>query len=51
VEHLNQTNKWLGEINEFKDVVADMPATEQRVGYAPTAPPLLKGQVRGKATG
>jgi len=38
VEHLDQTNKWLSELDEFKDLVADMPATEMRIGYAPAAP-------------
>jgi hypothetical protein len=42
VEHLDQTNKWLSELDEFKDLVADMPATETRVGYAATPPPLLE---------
>jgi len=43
VEHLDQTNKWISELDEFKDLVADMPTTEQRVGYAATvAPPLLE---------
>jgi hypothetical protein len=41
VEHLDQTNKWLSELDEFKDLVADMPATEVRVGYAASAPPLI----------
>jgi hypothetical protein len=42
VEHLDQTNKWLSELDEFKDLVADMPATELRVGYnAATPQPLL----------
>jgi len=43
VEHLDQTNKWLAEMDEFKDLVADMPATDLRVGYAVTAatPPAL----------
>jgi hypothetical protein len=41
VENLNQTNKWLAEINEFKDAVGQLPPTEGRVGYAPTAPPVL----------
>ena len=41
VEHLDQTNKWLSQLDEFKDLVGDMPATELRVGYqaAPWAPP------------
>ena len=41
VEHLDQTNKWLSELDEFKDLVPDMPSTELRVGYAATAPPPL----------
>ncbi len=42
VEHLDQTNKWLSELDEFKDLVADMPSTELRVGYTATAlPPVL----------
>src|SRR5258705_3306248 len=46
VEHLDQTNKWLSELDEFKDLVADMPATERRVGYAPSTPPPLPEPVR-----
>jgi len=44
VEHLDQTNKWISELDEFKDLVADMPATEMRVGYAASAaaPPLIE---------
>ena len=46
VEHLDQTNKWLAELDEFKDMVGDMPATEQRVGFEaslPPSPPLIEG--------
>lgn len=39
VEHLDQTNKWLSELDDFKDLVGDIPATEQRVGYQATWPP------------
>jgi hypothetical protein len=46
VEHLDQTNKWLSELDEFKDLVADMPPTELRVGYAPSLPPQLPEQAR-----
>jgi hypothetical protein len=50
VEHLDQTNKWLSEMDEFKDLVGDMPATEQRVGYQTswqTPPPVIEGpQIR-----
>jgi len=41
VEHLDQTNKWLSEMDEFKDAVGDMPSTELRVGYQASATPLL----------
>jgi hypothetical protein len=47
VEHLDETNKWLAEMDEFKDLVGDMPATELRVGYnstaaaAPEPPPIM----------
>jgi hypothetical protein len=40
VEHLDQTNKWLSEMDEFKDLVADMPSTELRVGYQSSFTPL-----------
>ena len=50
VEHLDQTNKWLAELDEFKDLVGDMPNTELRVGYqasassplAVAAPPVIQ---------
>jgi hypothetical protein len=44
VEHLDQTNKWISELDEFKDLVGDMPATDLRVGYEaarPVAPPPI----------
>jgi hypothetical protein len=43
VEHLDQTNKWLSELDEFKDLVGDMPNTELRVGYENPAHPLTVG--------
>ncbi|HVM47615.1 MAG TPA: hypothetical protein VMU04_06280 [Candidatus Acidoferrum sp.] len=45
VEHLDQTNKWLSEMDEFKDLVGDMPTTELRVGYQPTATPMTANPV------
>lgn len=43
VEHLDQTNKWLSELDEFKDLVGDMPATEMRVGFDTAAvPPVIE---------
>src|SRR5882672_4106147 len=43
VEHLDQTNKWLSELDEFKDLVGDMPNTEMRVGYDATAQAAAPG--------
>ena len=40
VAHLDQTNKWISEMDEFKDMVGDMPSTELRVGYQASAAPL-----------
>src|SRR5207248_2498028 len=50
VEHLDQTNKWLAEMDEFKDLVGEMPSTELRVGYqaTPPAPPPALQDVRVK---
>lgn len=53
VEHLDQTNKWLSELDEFKDLVADMPATDLRIGYqaqpSPQAPPVIEpGQIQAQ---
>jgi hypothetical protein len=45
VENLDQTNKWLTEINEFKDSVGQIPATEMRVGYRTrSVPPPIPAQ-------
>ena len=45
VQHLDQTNKWLSELDEFKDLVPDLPNTELRVGYettpGATTPPVI----------
>ena len=35
VEHLDQTNKWISELDEFKDIVGELPATEVRAGFEP----------------
>jgi hypothetical protein len=37
VEHLDQTNKWISEMDEFKDLVGDMPAVDVRIGYGTPA--------------
>jgi hypothetical protein len=45
VEHLHQTNQWLAEMDEFKDLVGDIPQSRSRVGYEAEAPPVI-GQVK-----
>ncbi len=48
VENLNQTNKWLAEINEFKDSVGNLPPAAMRVGYSPNPmPPKLPEAEQG----
>jgi hypothetical protein len=49
VEHLNETNKWLAEIDQFKDMVGDLPNTEQRLGYLSNTPPVISSEVRQPA--
>jgi hypothetical protein len=34
VEHLDQTNKWLSEMSDFRDMVGEMPNSQTRIGYA-----------------
>ena len=38
VEHLDQTNKWLSEMDEFKDLVGDMPSTDSASVTRPPPP-------------
>ncbi len=53
VENLDQTNKWLSELDEFKDLVGDMPSTELRVGYtlSPPAPPPVIAEALSRKRG
>ncbi len=47
VEHLDQTNRWISELDEFKDLVGDVPDTQARVGYqGNAAPPVIDGAGR-----
>ncbi len=51
VQNLDETNKWLSQMDEFKDLVGDMPSTEMRVGFQPASVPAAstirpKGRVR-----
>ena len=40
VDHLEQTNRWLAEMDEFKDLTTDLPETSQRVGFDAVQPQL-----------
>jgi hypothetical protein len=44
VEHLHQTNRWLAEMDEFKDLVGDIPSTPVRVGYDASKPPVIEAR-------
>jgi len=49
VEHLDQTNKWLSEMSDFRDMVGEMPDSPKRIGYAATSavpPPIQQGSPR-----
>jgi hypothetical protein len=41
VAHLDQTNQWISEMSEFKDLVGEMPESTARIGYSPAAPPPI----------
>jgi hypothetical protein len=40
VEHLDQTNRWLAELDDYRDLVGRMPSTERRLGFGTETPPL-----------
>jgi chemotaxis protein histidine kinase CheA len=46
VEHLDQTNKWISEMSEFKDMVGELPESSKRIGYAPVVPPVIPQSAR-----
>ena len=51
VEHLHQTNKWLAEMDEFKDLVGDnIPSTPLRVGYESVRPPVIEPAERKRGS-
>jgi len=51
VEHLHQTNRWLAEMDEFKDLVGDnIPSTPLRVGYESVRPPVIEPAERKRGS-
>jgi hypothetical protein len=43
VEHLNETNKWLSEMDQFRELAGDLPMVPARVGFEAGPPPLPTG--------
>jgi uncharacterized phage infection (PIP) family protein YhgE len=41
VEHLDQTNRWLTELDEYRDLVGNFPQTEKRLGFGTETPPVI----------
>lgn len=51
VEHLGQTNRWLAEMDEFKDLVGDLPVSPVRLGYeVKSSVPLRLPQAPGRVS-
>ena len=57
VAHLNETNKWLSQMDQFRDLAGDLPMTESRIGFEPkgiirnTPPPPLPVKTPAKQRG
>lgn len=51
VEHLDQTNRWLSEMDEFKDLVGGLPATDLRIGFQSPAPPVIEPSTKSGRRG
>lgn len=41
VAHLNETNKWLSEMDQFRDLAGDLPMVPSRIGFEAGGPPPL----------
>ncbi len=50
VEHLHETNKWLLQMDEFKDLTVDIPEVPVRVGYEPVKPPVIEQPAKRRGT-
>jgi len=55
INHLDSTNKWLAEMEEFKDMAGDFPQVDGRIGYTvsalappPLSPPRLPSNRGGR---
>lgn len=50
VEQLDHTNRWMSEMEEFKDLVGELPASNARVGYQPQADPVQDTEMKPRRT-
>ena len=48
VENLEQTNQWLSQMDQFRDLLTDLPLTQQRAGFGEKSVPPPVPQARGK---
>jgi hypothetical protein len=49
VEHLNETNKWLSEMDQFRELAGDLPMVPTRVGFEAGPPPLPNARPQQRA--
>jgi hypothetical protein len=52
VQQLDQTNRWLAQMAEFKDVVGDLPPPDVRIGFGEASTPPereRRAKVKGRA--
>ena len=50
VEHLEQTNQWLSQMDQFRELTADLPLTAQRAGFGEkTSPPPIPQRGKERA--
>ena len=48
VENLEQTNQWLSQMDQFRDLLTDLPLTAQRAGFGEKSTPPPIPHARGK---
>ncbi len=50
VAHLNETNRWLSEMDQFRDLAGDLPMVDARIGFETTARPVAAASPQTGAT-
>jgi hypothetical protein len=49
VDHLNETNKWLSEMDQFRDLAGDLPMVPSRIGFEAGTPVTGSSQPKQRA--